>query len=209
MPAADAPAGRKRRAPARRGDGAALRTEIVAAATQLIAASGDASTITLRAVAREVGVAATSIYLHFDSADDLVTEVKNRLFAEFATALQAAADAAGDDPLTRIKARGLAYLHYATAHPGEYLVMFTARLNALVPDSPDAIERMLSFTQLGEDVQRCRPGGHELSPDDAGMISFHLWSILHGSLNLRLNRPEHPWPSAADQLNDLVGRLLG
>ena len=87
-----------RRRPARRGQGSQLREEIVEAAGREIARTGDAGGLTLRGVAREVGVAATSIYLHFESVTELVDEVKRCRFGDLQAQLRAAADAAGDDP---------------------------------------------------------------------------------------------------------------
>ena len=48
-----------------RGQGERLRDDIIEAASRLLADPA-APPLTLRAVAREVGVAATSVYLHFD-----------------------------------------------------------------------------------------------------------------------------------------------
>ena len=48
-----------------RGDGAKLREEIVAAAIVLMDASPDAPELTLRSVARQVGITAPAIYPHF------------------------------------------------------------------------------------------------------------------------------------------------
>jgi AcrR family transcriptional regulator len=53
-----------------RGQGERLRDDIIEAASRLLADPA-APPLTLRAVAREVGVAATSVYLHFDSIDTL------------------------------------------------------------------------------------------------------------------------------------------
>lgn len=46
--------------------------------------------LTLREIAREVGVAATSVYLHFDSVETLVLEVARRSFGMLMEAIEAA-----------------------------------------------------------------------------------------------------------------------
>ena len=53
------------RARNRRGEGARLRDDIVAAAVALLDETGDQAAVSLRAVARRVGIAAPSIYRHF------------------------------------------------------------------------------------------------------------------------------------------------
>ena len=62
-----------------RGQGERLRDDIIEAASRLLADPA-APPLTLRAVAREVGVAATSVYLHFDDIESLTLAVVNHLF---------------------------------------------------------------------------------------------------------------------------------
>jgi AcrR family transcriptional regulator len=200
-----------RRAPARRGQGAALRDEILTAATALIASSGDVATLTLRAVAREVGVAATSIYLHFSSVEELLTAVKAHRFSELADALTAAAEAVGTDPLARLRARAHAYVRFGAEHPGEYAVMFAARLvptDGSVPVRPTITVDL--FDAIGAALARVRRLGlPPIAADEAEMITFHLWTSLHGMVSLRMLRPHMGWPSVDDEVDDLVQRLVG
>jgi len=185
-----------------------LRGEIIDAATRLTATTGDASKVTLRAVAREVGVAATSIYLHFDTINALVDEVKRCRFQELGDALNAAADAAGHDPVLRVKARAFAYIRYGQDHPGEYAIMFTANLqtpSGIYPRPPQTVD---ALTQLAADIGHARPGGQDLDETQAMLFAFHIWTSLHGTVMLRLARPALPWPDVDTQLEDLVDHLL-
>jgi AcrR family transcriptional regulator len=79
------------------GEGARLREEIITAASQIIGETGDDTALTLRGVARRLGIAAPSIYRHFTDVDELKMAVVRRSFAEFAQARDAAT-AADDDP---------------------------------------------------------------------------------------------------------------
>ena len=69
-----------------RGQGDRLREEIITAASELIAESGDADRLSLRAVAKRIGIAAPSIYRHFPDAEHLKMAVVERNFATFAAA---------------------------------------------------------------------------------------------------------------------------
>jgi AcrR family transcriptional regulator len=205
------PGGERRRAPARRGQGAALRSDILAAATAMIARSGDVGALTLRAVAREVGVAATSIYLHFASVEDLLEAVKNLRFRELTDALATAADAAGPDPVDRVTARAHAYVRFGGEHPGEYAVMFAARL---VPASGAMPARVTIAADLFDaiiaDLRSIpRPGDGAMSEPEATMVAFHLWTALHGIVALRMLRPLMDWPPVEAEVDDLVHRLIG
>ncbi len=192
-----------RRRPARRGEGERLRAEIVQAASRMLAGTGDMSQLSLRAVAREVGIATTSIYLHFPSLEKLVLAVKIRYFDEFGAALTAAAETAGADPLARARARAHAYVDYGLTEPGRYFVMFASEtLGAdLLP----------GLSYVGVEVFEEVRGeiGAILGPNqDANMRAVHFWTALHGIVTLRSVRRNFPWPDLTAQIDDLIVQLV-
>jgi AcrR family transcriptional regulator len=206
-------AGTARRRPARRGEGSQLRQEIVDAASREIARTGDVGALSLRGVAREVGVAATSIYLHFESVSDLVDEVKRCRFGDLQAELTAAADAAGDDPVDRVRARGRAYVRHGLQHPGEYAVMFTARLVAPGTTAHPPLA-LAALEDLEVDLRAVLAQRDGDPPDadalraEAHLVAIHIWTALHGTVTLRTLRPLLDWPGADAQVDDLVDRLL-
>ena len=86
-PEPTAPAIRHRRN--RRGEGARLGDEIIEAALAIIDRTGSDDAVTLRAVAREVGIAAPSIYAHFADRDAIVLAAVSRTFSELYEAIVA------------------------------------------------------------------------------------------------------------------------
>jgi len=93
--AGPAPAQRQRNA---RGQGARLTEDIVTGALALIERSGSDEAVTLRAVAREVGISAPSIYAHFADREAIVMAVVMRVFGELAGAIEQGTASAGPDP---------------------------------------------------------------------------------------------------------------
>ena len=69
---------RRRRAP--RGSGDQLRDEILDATTDLLLETGHAKAVSIRSVAKRVGVTPPSIYLHFADKDALLDAVCARYF---------------------------------------------------------------------------------------------------------------------------------
>ncbi len=134
--AAEAVASVGRRVRNPQGQGSRLRAELVAAADDILARTGDIEGLSLRAVARAVGVATPSIYLHFPDKRALVHAVLAVRFGQLGAAVRAAVmqqpDAAG-----RLQAGCLAYCRFATEHPHAYRVLF-GRVPATPPppDSP-------------------------------------------------------------------------
>jgi AcrR family transcriptional regulator len=149
------------------GQGERLRAEALEAAARLLGELGTVEGLSLRAVAREVGVAPASLYGHFadksalvDALLDGITDRLLRLLAE------AAATVDGADPTTRIRAQLLAFCEFSLANPGLYRVMFGERLGQ--PGSP---ARALAET-LRDSLRACEAAGARLRlpADRAGLV---------------------------------------
>src|SRR3569833_3871925 len=96
-----------RRRPNARGQGELLRDEIVTAAVRMLEELGDDEALALRAGAREVSIAATSVYLHFPDRDALVLAAMRRCHEDLVGTGDAAA-AEAPDPAAALRARILA-----------------------------------------------------------------------------------------------------
>src|SRR5262245_21321150 len=86
------------RSPNRRGSRDQLRLDLSAATHRLLEAGASHDTLSLRAVAREVGIAATSVYLHFPDKRALLMAVYQEHFATLAATLREAAASRPDPP---------------------------------------------------------------------------------------------------------------
>lgn len=191
-----------RRRPSRRGEGERLKDEIVGAACALLEETGDVGALSLRAVARKVGIATTSIYLHFADIDALVRAVKNRWLGLLADEVEAAAAGAGDDPRERVRAIAHTYVAAGSTNPGRYRVLFESELIRLPPG-----EKYLGSQAFDAALEQVRQAVD--TPVDAEMLTVQLWCALHGIVMLRQARPNFPWPGLDAQVDDLVNRLMG
>src|SRR5437764_6038040 len=91
-----------RRRPNTRGQGDLLREEIVSAAAQMLDELADDEALSLRAVARAVSIAATSVYLHFPDRDALVLAVLQRCHEQLVQKGDEAA-AASENPAVALR----------------------------------------------------------------------------------------------------------
>src|SRR3954468_22594719 len=110
------------------GARARARIEVTAAikdeARRPLAADG-AAKLSLRAVARELGMVSSALYRYFPSRDDLLTAlIIDAYDAIGATAEAALARAADADPLDRWIAVCRAARDWAVAHPHEYALIY-------------------------------------------------------------------------------------
>jgi AcrR family transcriptional regulator len=84
-----------------------------------------AAALSLRAIAREMGMTSPALYRYFASRDDLVTALIVDAYNAFADALEAARDScAEDDHGGRLAAIAHAYRNWALASPQEYALIF-------------------------------------------------------------------------------------
>lgn len=196
----------------RRGEGARLRDEIVSAAVELLDETGDASAITLRSVARRVGIAAPSIYRHFPDQPAIMLAVVQQAFAELATQLHAALDDAGADPRDRLFALGRAYLRFAEEHPQRYRTMFGG---LWMPALGDSSITAADLAALGEEslymiagaLADCAAAGQAASTDPR-TDAVALWLGLHGLAHQRAVTVAFPWPpNIADRIITTLAHL--
>ncbi len=195
-----APSTSSRRHRAARGQGEALRGEILAAARDLLAETGDQEAVSVRAVAERVGVTTPSIYLHFKDKDDLLDAVCAEVFEVLGVALAEAA-AQGASPLERLIAQGRAYVHFALDKPEHY------RLAFMVSGEPRNVDDVLSnscFTQLLGTVQECIDAGIFPAGPGSMQLGLHLWAGAHGLASLLMYKPWFPW----GEVDEAIERAL-
>ncbi|MFE3001861.1 TetR/AcrR family transcriptional regulator [Nocardia sp. NPDC059246] len=192
-----------RRRPNARGQGELLREDIVTTAVRMLDELADDQALSLRAVAREVKIAATSVYLHFPDRDSLVLAATLRCHEELVQ-LGDSADAAESDPGAGLRARILAQAGWAEDHPGLYKVLHESTVHRRLgmPFKEVMVQRTI------DSVQRCMDAG--LAPsDDATTVAIDLRTAVNGMLSQRINEPDLPWPPVTEQLDRFLAKLVG
>lgn len=185
----------RRRAP--RGQGAALREEVLNAAIDLLAETGSEEAVSLRAVAQRVGVSVPSIYLHFADKKALLDAVCEQVFAALDVAMTQAA-AIADDPFQGLRRMGVAYVRFARDHPEQY------RIVMMRPDARHAADEAAAkhaaagdaFQHLLDGVAACLATG--VLEGDPVTLGLQLWSATHGVASLLIAKPDFPWPPLED-----------
>jgi AcrR family transcriptional regulator len=192
---------RRQRSP--RGQGERLREDIIEAASRLLEDPA-APPLSLRAVARETGVAATSVYLHFADVESLVRAVASRRFTDLIRAQDDATQGV-TDPCLRLQAACLMYCQFGLAHPGHYQVTFTNPLPVGEGVSWEQMPGQKAWEHFVEGVAPCI--GRAADDPEAVRTALLLWQQLHGTVSLRISRPRFPWPPLAETVSEAVIRL--
>ena len=114
--------------------------EILSVARRHVVADGPQA-VSMRAVARDMGMTAPALYRYFASLDDLVTSLITHLYREVTHEMEQARDAVDADDLGgRLVEVSRAFRRWAVRHPGEFGLIFGSPVPGLaVPaDGPAA-----------------------------------------------------------------------
>lgn len=135
--------------------------------------------VSLRAVARRVGVTHAASAHHFANKAGLLTAFATQGYVKLAQAVVAAIEEAQpvDGPAV-LEAVGRGYVRFALANPGRFEVMF--RLEVLNADDPDFIAASeAAYALLVSTIARCRAEGF-LGDRDPEVVAVAAWSMVHG-----------------------------
>jgi AcrR family transcriptional regulator len=161
-----------------------LREGLIAAALQIIGKQG-AKGLTLRRVARVLGVSQTAPYRHFRSKEALLAAIAAEGFRALGKVLEAGMQAAGSNPIDRFRAIGLAYLRFGIEHPAHFGIMYSPRSEEFtVGDVADAGRAAFALTR--EAIERCQRETHAPA-GDSSQIAVAAWSLVHGLVTLHHN----------------------
>lgn len=188
-----------------RGQGQVLKTQLLEAAAHLLATMDRPETLTLRQVAREVGVAPASIYSHFPDLGSLIQQVLHLRYEELAARMNDAAGTASS-PLEELVARCAAYIHWGVEHPGEYRTLFGGGMpETLVPFDTHGVgeEILASVISVLSDVATAP--GQKPDPHEDWQAGLLLWTGMHGLVALYNAHGAIDWPP----LDDLTAKVLG
>ncbi|MCM2292118.1 TetR/AcrR family transcriptional regulator [Allorhizobium sp. BGMRC 0089] len=161
----------------------ALRTALLNAAEAILDRDG-INALTLRAAAREAGVSHGAPAHHFGDVTGLLTALAalgfERLHAYLVT------ETSNADPLRFVKLLGHAYVRFALAHRGIFLLMFRSeRLDWAAPDLSEA--SAAAFSLLTSDQRVDEP--HTAENLQALIVASTRWSLMHGLATLLIDGP--------------------
>lgn len=108
--------------------------EILGVARRQLVASGPTG-ISLRAIAREMGMTAPALYRYFDSLEDLVAALVAACYDDLTAAIVAERDTYADQPVgVRMIACSRAFRRWALAHTPEFSLLFGTPIPELSTD---------------------------------------------------------------------------
>jgi len=148
-----------------------LRSALLAAAEQTVRERG-VQELSLRELARDVGVSHGAPRRHFPDRQALLDALAETGFTRLGRDLRAAIEGAGDDFEARLHATAAAYIRFATADAALLELMFAAKhreqAEALQESAERAFAVMLEVIAQGQAEGRLEPG----DPERVGLVLF-------------------------------------
>lgn len=162
-----------------------LRNALLVIARRLVKQHGPEN-FSLREAAREAGVSPNAAYRHFADRKALLRKLARQGFLELAIEMEQAMAAAGDDPLARFYANGLAYVRFATRESDLFTLMFGPFGAGAGPQDlevPGPASGLTAFDLLGSVLDDLVTAGY-LAPADRAGAEAVLWPAVHGLATL-------------------------
>ena len=152
-----------------------LRDACVDVAREVIAQDG-IENLSLRDVARRLGVSHQAPYRHYPSRDHLLAEVMRRCYEQFAHHLDARQR--DPDPHLELHSLGEQYLSFALSKPLEYQLMF----NTPWPKTAEHPDLIRDANHAFDILRRVLALVHRVSlPNTAvDLDALFVWSTMHG-----------------------------
>ena len=166
-----------------------LRVALIEAGLATLEGS-DAEAISLRELARTVGVSPTAVYRHFPDKKALLAALADAGVAWLGEAQRLASEAAGGGA-AGFAATGRAYVRFALAHPALFRLSFTHGGCVAAPtQSSDAASQML------------RGYAEQFGGADAERLTLQAWAVAHGLAMLMLDGRLPPDDALIDRVLD-------
>ena len=155
--------------------------EIYACALRVLEAEG-APAVTMRRIAREVGVTPMALYHHYRNRENLLDAVVNKEFDQLADFFRRATRQRAFEPQMIHIMDG--YVDYALAHPRIFDYVFSSpRPGARRYPRDFRARRSPTLNILADAVKTLMRSNH-LKSDNAWEIAMQLWAHVHGYLML-------------------------
>jgi AcrR family transcriptional regulator len=87
-------------------------------------AQNGTAAVSLRAIAREMGMSAGAVYGYYETRDALITALIAEVYDSLADTLERAVAEAGPAPAAQVTAYGRAYRGWALAHPQKFRLVY-------------------------------------------------------------------------------------
>jgi len=147
-----------------------------------------AAALSLRAIARDMGMTSPALYRYFASRDDLVTALIVDAYHSLADTLEEARDSSPpDDHKQGMLNTGMAYWEWAMSHPQDYALIFgtpipgyEAPAELTAPAAQRAFDVFVSQLEAADRANKLNPAPVYANPPPALQAQLQAWATKFG-----------------------------
>jgi AcrR family transcriptional regulator len=165
--------------------------------------------LTMRAMAKRLGVSATALYQHFESKSSILRAIRFEGLKRLHQALEPAF--AADDPLERLHEQGVRYIKFAIDNPWLYTLLIDEDeedWSSLTQEERAQVDRSNARVDvaLRDGIER----GQLCRDLDLSVVPTMMWASFHGLASLLLrgrlstDHPEFPVPDTESMIERFV-----
>jgi AcrR family transcriptional regulator len=179
------------------------RVQIVAAARALFA-EGGLPLVTMRNIARRVGITQAAIYQHFADKDEILGSIAEAFFEQMIVEIERGTGVESD-PVRAFRRSIRAYIEVGLANREEYRLVFMTSVPGLYKHAPEALKApcgpsgaqppskgQIAYGTLQTKVHELLAGGH-IRGGDAEVLAKAIWAAEHGIVSLLITHDEFLW----------------
>lgn len=182
----------------------ALREALLQRAAEVIE-SGGIEALTLRGLARDLGVSHAAPNRHFRNKEELLASLATSAFQQMCTATLGAAETAGDDPWVRLNAMGRGYLKWALQHRVLFMTVIHPDLSRFI-DEHLAAEIATFQATVRKACDAAQAAGRHAGVDPS-ILALYTNAVPFGAATL-LTHPMFSAVVADRDIDELVAAVI-
>lgn len=163
-----------------------LRDKILDTSRHLLFNKGYTS-LSMRSIAKEVGVSATSIYLHFDNKDHLLHTIIEESVEELSTSIEENFNE-HTDVITQFESVIQGYIDFALNNSEKYQIIYMVKSDAMARYPKEKFRRARRCYELLVNIISTGVAEGVMEEDDPVTAAYSIWAQLHGVISVVLNQ---------------------
>ena len=163
-----------------------LREEILDVSKEILIREGF-SKMSMRRIAKQANVSATSIYLHFKNKDDLLLTLIEESIDNLKSALIEVLDSSAD-LINQLELIAHRYVEYALQNPQEYEIIYMVRPEEMPKYPKEKFRDVRSAYELIAEIIREGERKEHIEVEDSLISAYTLWAQIHGVVSVILNK---------------------
>ena len=183
-----------------------LRQAVIDTALQLAEESGDEQ-VSLREVARRIGVSSGAPFRHFDSHEALMTAIAEEATLRLRVAAERSLQAAGPQPLARLRALGHGFLEWALRHPTAFRLVSARRLYAF-DRSRILLTHFTAVRDLTIQLVSAAQAAGQMPPGPPERLALSLRAAAYGLARMHVDGQLPQWGIPAERAPTEVVQAL-